>query len=205
MAVRVARLFFFTTLLLSMVACLRNAGKSSADKVEPAATFEGAVAFDLRPVDSTSGSRQWLATYASAGKTAKFRIELGPDQSGDDEDEAFHFSFGKGRLVSVPGSDASALLVDLKKALEARTVPNKVVRVTSLPFEVAILGENQSRTADGSFNTKPRGDWTAMKIFLANGEGEVFLNLNPAGHTAEFSIKDSGYGDVVLAELAKVL
>jgi hypothetical protein len=68
-----------------------------------------------------------------------------------------------------------------------------------------ILGENQSRSSDGSFSDKLRGDWIAMKIFLANGEGEVFLNLNPGASKAEFSIKDSDYGDVVLAELARIL
>ena len=203
--VRAAGIFLVVALLVSAAACSRSPSEPSGVKVEPARSYEGAVAFELTPVGSTSGSRQWIATYAAAGKTAKFRIELGPGHSGDDEDRAFHISFGKGRFVSVPGSDASAFLVDLKKALEAKTVPNKVVRVTSLPFEFAILGENQSRTADGGFNTKPPGDWTAMKIFLADGEGEVFLNLNPAGNKAEFSIKDSDYGDIVLAELAKVL
>ena len=44
-----------------------------------------------------------------------------------------------------------------------------------------------------------------MKISLSGGEGEVFLNLNPATNNAEFSIKDADYGDIVLAELAKVL
>jgi hypothetical protein len=198
-------IFLGLALLGNLAACSRNSDKPSGVKVEPAGPYGGAVAFEIRPVDSASGSRQWLATYAAAGKTAKFRIELGPGHSGDDEDKALHVSFGKGHFLSEPGSDASVLLVDLKRALEAKIVPNKVVRVTSLPFEFAILGENQSRTSDGGFNTKPPGDWTAMKIFLADGEGEVFLNLNPVANKGEFSIKDSDYGDIVLAELAKIL
>jgi len=46
-----------------------------------------------------------------------------------------------------------------------------------------------------------------MKIFLGKGdsEGEVFLNFNSALGKGEFSIKDSDYGDFVIAELAKVL
>jgi hypothetical protein len=198
-------MFLGLALLVSLAACSRNSDKPSDVKVEPAGPFEGAVAFEIRPIDSRSGSRQWLATYAAAGKIAKFRIELGPGHAGDEEDKTLHVSFGKGRFLGEPGSDASAFLVDLKKALEAKTLPNKVVRVTSLPFEFAVLGENQSRSSDGGFNTKPPGDWTAMKIFVADGEGEVFLNLNTAGNMAEFSIKDSDYGDIVLAQLAKVL
>ncbi len=146
-----------------------------------------------------------MACNVRCGRKEKFRIELGPGHSGDDEDKVLHVSFGKGRFVSVPGAEASVFLGDLKKALEAKQVPNNVVRVTSLPFEFVILGENQSRTADGGFNTKPPGDWTAMKIYLARGEGEVFLNLNSAANKAEFSIKDSDYGDIVLTELAQVV
>jgi hypothetical protein len=202
---KATRILTDLALLLSLVACSRNSGKPSDIKAEPSGLYDGAVMFELSPVENVSGSRQWLATYATAGKTAKFRIELGPGHSGDDEDKAFHVSFGKGRLLSEPESDASVFLVDLKKALEAKTVPNKVGRVASLPFDFVILGKNQSRTSDGGFNTEPRGDWVAMKIFLASGEGEVFLNLNTVANKAEFSIKDPDYGDIVLAELAKVL
>ena len=43
------------------------------------------------------------------------------------------------------------------------------------------------------------------KVFLADGEGEVFLNLNPKEEIGEFSVKDEEYGSVVVTELAKVL
>jgi len=44
-----------------------------------------------------------------------------------------------------------------------------------------------------------------MKIFLGEGDtgGEVFLNLNWVLGKAEFSIKDSDYGDFVIAELGE--
>lgn len=46
-----------------------------------------------------------------------------------------------------------------------------------------------------------------MKIFIGEGkhEGDVFLNLNPVIKKGQFSIKDSDYGDIVLAQLAQVL
>jgi len=192
-------------LLVTLIACSPKSDRPSDLVTEPSGVPEGSVEFDLTPVDNKSATRQWIATYSSKGKTAKFRIELGSAHAGDDEDKALHVSFGKGHFLSEPGSDASVLLADLKKALEAKTIPNKIARVDSLPFDLAILGENQSRSADGGFNTKPAGDWIAMKIFLANGEGEVFLNLNPVANKGEFSIKDPDYGDIVIAELAKVL
>jgi hypothetical protein len=191
--------------LFLAVACSPKPSKPSDVVVEPSGLAEGSVGFDLKPVDNKSGPRQRVATYSLRGKTARFRIELGSSHAGDDEDKALHVSFGNGRFLPEPGSDASAFLVDLKKALEAKTIPGKVERAGALPFEFVILGENQSRSPDGGFNQKPRGNWTAMKIFLAKGEGEVFLNLNPVANKGEFSIKDSDYGDIVLAELAKVL
>ncbi len=46
-----------------------------------------------------------------------------------------------------------------------------------------------------------------MKIFIGkeNQEGQVFLNLNPVIKECQFSIKDADYGDIVLAQLARVL
>jgi len=170
--------------------------------VEPGGPTEGSVGFDIA-VDNRSERQQWVATYASGRKTAKFRIELGPNKPGGDKD--FPISFGNGRFLAEPGSDASVLLIDLKRALEAKTIPQKVGRVAELPFEFAILGEKQSRSSDGGFSQKPSGDWTAMKIFLAKGEGEVFVNFNLVAGKGEFSIKDADYGDIVLSELAKVL
>jgi hypothetical protein len=56
-------------------------------------------------------------------------------------------------------------------------------------------------------NTQPAGNWTAMKIFIGDGddESEVFLNFNPVSKKAQFSEKDVDYGDAVVAKLATVL
>lgn len=114
-------------------------------------------------------------------------------------------SSGHGKFVSLPGSDAAVFVADLARALQARKAPSNVKRVDALAFDYVILGENQSRSRDGGFSDSPKGDWTATKIFLGDDQGEVFLNLNPTSKKAEFSIKDSEYGDFVVAELAKVL
>ncbi len=109
--------------------------------------------------------------------------------------------------MAEPGSDASFLLVDLKRALEAKAPPTKVQKLKTLPFTFVNLGDSLSHESGGGFNDKPPGNWTAMKIFIGQREqeGEVFLNFNLAIRKREFSIKDPDYGDLVLAELAKVL
>ena len=199
----IIRLFWVATLLVSLASCSPKSGTPPGPVTKPYDDTEGSVQFDIKPLQSKAGAAQWAATYSAGGKTAKFRIELGP--TSPINDASFSISSGKGRFLSEPGSDASILLADLKKALEAKTTPNKVGRVASLPFEFVILGKEQLRSADGSFSGNPPGEWVDMKVFLANGEGEVFLNLNPTSNKGEFSIKDVDYGDIVIGELAKVL
>jgi hypothetical protein len=168
----------------------------------------GSVGFDIEPLPGDTASQKWLATYSSQGKTAKFRIELGATKLlNDKESRDSDVQEGEGKFVAEPASDASVLLADLKKALEAKKLPAKVKRVSSLPFVFVSFGRNQSQASNGGFNPKPPGNWTPMKIFIGKGEleGEVFLNLNPVIKKGQFSIKDSDYGNIVLAQLAQVL
>jgi hypothetical protein len=161
---------------------------------------EGAVAFQISPSKSEAGKRSWLATYQADNRTARFVIELNESLQPIDN----FAGFGKGRFVADSTSDASSLIAVLAKALEAKTVPKKSKRVASLPFEFASFGNHVARSADG-FGADGQGDWMVMKVFLQGGEGEVFLNLNPVIGKGEFTIKDPDYGDIVIAELAKVL
>jgi hypothetical protein len=71
------------------------------------------------------------------------------------------------------------------------------------------LGTSLSRQSGenvigGSFTSSKPGNWIAVKLFLADGEGEVYLNINPAIGQGEFTTKDPEYGEVVLRELASV-
>jgi hypothetical protein len=166
------------------------------------------VGFDIAPLPNGNGAILFLATYTSQGETANFKIELdwapaeGPDSSGK-------IKAARGSIQAVPGSDASFLLADLKKALEAKKFPSRDQRVSSLPIKYVILGKNLSQAAGGSFADNPAGHWTAMKIFIGSGaendDGEVFLNFNTATGKAQFSEADADYGDYVLAKLATVL
>jgi len=178
---------------------------------EPGLPDDASVPFEIVQQPEQKGETDLLATYSSHGKVAKFRIETAttpvPDTSSS---VGFNLQMGHGRFVAEPGSDASVMLADLKKVLEAKVLPTKVKRASALGFTFAILGRNQSRSPNGGFNDKPAGDWNAYKIFIGGehddtDEGEVFLNFNLVEKKGEFSIKDPDYGDFVLAKLATVL
>jgi len=188
---------------LGLASC--GSGSSGAPHDEP-----GSVRFRVEEVSSIVldgiPRKTWLATHERDGKLARFRIELklAPPKPGS------FFSMTTGALHREAESQPEELLKALAAALDAKRAGPVSERRNSLSFSVAILGQNLSRggkakATAGSFSSNPPGGWMATKIFLADGEGEVFLNLNPAQGVGEFSIKDSEYGDIVLRELAKVL
>ncbi|MBZ5599683.1 MAG: hypothetical protein LAN83_15335 [Acidobacteriia bacterium] len=185
-----------------LVSCQRPA-KPDTRVEEMYFPTDGAVGFDILPAGSSAGAQGWSATYTDRdGKTTKFQIELGPATGSSDKSPAV--SSGQGKFLAETGSDPIPLLESLKKTLQARRMPRNVQKVDVLPFDYVVVGENQSRSPNG-LSGNPKGNWTSMKISFAKGKGEVFLNVNPVIHKAEFSIKDPGEGEFVLAELAKVL
>jgi hypothetical protein len=175
---------------------------------EPYIANAYSVGFDIAPLPSANGAMQWMATYTSQGRIARFEIELDPVPA-EGQANSNDVTAARGSIQAVPGSDATALLVDLKRVLEAKKFSPTDQKASSLPFKYVILGEDQSQAAGGGFNDKPAGHWTAMKIFIGSGkdgdDGEVFLNFNTVTGKAEFSEKDADYGDYVLAKLATVL
>ena len=165
------------------------------------------VPFEIVSLNKTASnglSQSYDCTYSARGRTARFQLLLQQPKPLPAERT---MGIGDGKFVAVQGSDNSALLEDLKKALDARHLPKNSMRIHELPFAFVVLGSAQSRDAAGSFSSQGHGDWVAMKIFLPKGgdDGEVFLNLNPVLGKGEFSMKDSDYGDYVVTELAKVL
>jgi hypothetical protein len=196
------------TLLLGTPACERYTTAPQGRIAEAYVPDSGSVGFDIASFESVNGSLRMTANYTSQGRTAKFRVEFGTAKTvGAKDSKDFPMKVGAGRFVSVPGSDASVLLLDLKKALEAKALPSKARRLETLPFTFVNIGENLSQAADGGFNAQPPGNWTAIKIFIGEGEqeAELFLNINEVSRKGQFSIKDPDYGDLALAQLAKVL
>ncbi|HZC65713.1 MAG TPA: hypothetical protein VE545_04010 [Candidatus Dormibacteraeota bacterium] len=195
--------------LFTLAACDSHPVEVQRESNEAYVVNDSSLGFDIQPLPSEGPATIWLATYASQDKTAKFRIELNASKPLDDKethDLGMLMQTGEGRFVAEGGSDARIMLANLRRVLEAKVFPAKTQRVRSIPFTFVSFGPNESRSADGGFSTKPVGGWTPMKIFIGEeDEGEVFLNINPAMHKGEFSIKDSDYGNFVLAQLARVL
>lgn len=192
-------------LQLSLTGCGRigiGFGHSDSEPIVPEAG-DGYLMFDLQPLEITASRQKFGCAFHAEGKTARFQFELIPRGASEDPSVAI----ASGRILAVPGSDASVFLRKLQVALEAKTFPTQVKRVSELPFTAAILGTHQSHAANGGFFVKPPGNWTAMKIFIGNEDSssEVFLNFNPVLGKGEFSMKDPDYGDELLRELAGVL
>lgn len=185
--------------LITLVACNKKSPPKAERVPEPYTATPSAVKFDIFPAGGSGGAQSWLASYTNGDRTTKFRIEVGPASAVQDRADMLS---GIGTLSAEPGSDPTVLLDSLKTALHAKRVPRTVMHADSLHFTYVLLGDHQTRQPDGSFSSSPAGNWIAMKIFLV--KGEVFLNLNPPDAVAEFSMKDPGEGDAVLAELAKV-
>jgi hypothetical protein len=192
--------------LVLLLACNRGADRSPA--VEHPLSGEAPVGFDLEPLKSGDGSQQWIGIYNSAGKIARFRMDFGPAESVPGKTAADPaVKSGEGTLLPEAGSDSSVLLVDLQKALRARTAPKVPLTKTSIPFTYVNIGDNLSQDRAGGFNANPPGNWTALKLIFGDGarESEIFLHINASTKRGQFSMKDPGYGDLALAELAKAL
>ena len=199
---------FLAMFLLVTSGCTRPATTGQGRTAEPYVPDSGSVGFDIRPLKGQDGSLTLEATYESRGKLARFAIEFGPTHNVESKDpKDFPMGTGQGRFLAESGSDATVLLADLQRALEAKEIPAKIQRVQALPFTFVNFGDNLSQAPAGGFNTNPPGGWTAIKIFIGEREqeGEVFVNFNPTIGKGQFSIKDADYGDLVLKQLATVL
>jgi len=202
------KLLLFLAIVPFVSACNRTNTQSNPKATDTFVNDPDALNFDIEPVDGNNPSAAWIGTYVSQGKTARFRVEFGTPDQRDTVVKNLFVSFGKGRFVAVKGSDASVLLVDLKKVLEAKKLPSRVQRVAELPFSYANFEQTQTRPSSSQgIRSQPDSQWTAIKIFLGEGdqECEFFINFNTVLKKGQFSLKDEEYGDEALARLAKVL
>jgi hypothetical protein len=129
----------------------------------------------------------FAASYPGRGSTARFDIALDGFQSIE------FLSTGRVTLIAVPGSDAHSFLAALERALDATRMPSTPKRVKRLALDCVILDYSR------------KTGWIHTKLFFGDDQGEVFLNLNPRTGRGEFSLKDSDYGNYVLAQLARVV
>jgi hypothetical protein len=183
--------------------------RSSSEPWRQVPTPEGALNFAIQPTRAAKGVAQlWDCSYSSRGRTAKFQLELEAAPSSD-RSEPLPIAFGKGAFLAVPGSDASSLIQDLRKPLQANAPPLAMHRVPKLAFTYASFGDHMSQATDGGFAANPPGKWAAYKLFVGTTSGgepaEVFLNVDAADGVGQFSIKDPDYGQTLLSYFNSVL
>lgn len=156
---------------------------------------------EIKSEATPEGTRKtWLATIQRDGFNSAFRIELLMKTLKPNE----LFAFSKGAFVREPNSNNEPFLRELAKLLSAKEIPDRVATSDRLDFGFTVLGTSQSHDRDDGFSSEPAGNWMATKVFVADGEGEFFLNLNPVDSAGEISLKDEEYGDTVIKALAPV-
>jgi hypothetical protein len=110
-----------------------------------------------------------------------------------------------------PPSQAKAFISRIAEIHGVKSSYKRFAPVDDLPMTIAILGRDLSRgTAEGDmvaggFRSSPPGPWMSVKLFLKDGEVELYLNINVTAGVAEFSVKDPEYGKALLPILASVV
>jgi hypothetical protein len=150
----------------------------------------------------SDGSRHYLADASEGPKACGFEIVIGKAKPTSDG----LFGFAPATILRKPGADCRPFLRGLATELGYRGKLPAPRPAEQLAASVAILGENQSRASlEVGYSSEPPGNWTVTKLFLADGEGEVFLNLDAVDHVGEFSVKDEDYAQIVITELARIM
>jgi hypothetical protein len=191
-----------TVSLVVLICCScaqsRRGVPSAAGKEQKAAASE-----QLRPGEF------WVSDLGSTAEGAARYLASTGENPGACRFEVLIEKSSKAALVRRSGSDCTTFLAALAKQLAFSGELPRPAHVDRLGASIAILGTHQSRSDEGEiaggFTSKPPGHWTATKLFLAGGAGEVFMDIDARDGIGEFSIKDEDYATVVVTELAKVL
>jgi hypothetical protein len=169
---------------------------------------EGALGFRISELPSTRpGTRHWRATWDSAGQRTQFDIVLLVPPPGD----SAPFEFTHGWLLRRAPSESGLFLAQLAALHHVPFGDIGFETHDSLPFTAAILGRDQSQGTSpsdlraGAFRSDPPGPWLVTKLFLADGDAELFFNVDSADGVAEFVPKDPEYGRLLLPLLGSIL
>ena len=183
---------FSTSSLIVALMCLGSACGSSTPALWPGAFRLS----DTRVLPE--GARRYLADASDGSHHCQFNIQLklrGRSLFGS------KVTFGR-----IPNADCRGFLEVLAQVLHYKgAIPSPKTR-TDLSAPMAFLGDQQVRL-DGSagFTAGPGGTWFVSKLFLGDGSGEVYFDLDETNHIGEFSLKDDDYAAEVITELASIL
>jgi hypothetical protein len=201
-------LLLFAALAGGLWAALRYMGSArpqsymsqqdSSDTVELSASFQ-----------PNTGMGLWSLQFPATGPPqVTFELNIGAKQ----EASSPGFHFAPGTLRARPGGAPVAFLKALTYALEAADTPSARHPAEQLSIDVGILGEHLSRgispspgrVVAGEFAESPRGSWLVTKLFLNEGQAEVYLALSAPLQRALLIKKDPEYGTDVVAEFARL-
>jgi hypothetical protein len=163
----------------------------------------------LRASELSTSSRQqraWRLTFDSTKAGAAFEVVLNVPANMN-PDSALAITHGVLRRVS--GGDGAAFLYSLARAFGADSVPRAAVPADSLMLDVGFLGTRLSHSSGkwvyaGEFTSAPPGNWIVTKLFLAAGQAEVFLAIEPTTGEAQLIAKDPDSANGVVAEFARL-
>ncbi len=181
--------------------------RTRPDSLHGSRQYTDTVVLRARQVTGTV-PRNWELSYPATGPAkAILHLEIEVYNPGT----ASQFSFTRGMLRGGGGSEPAVFLDDLATAVEASSWPRRGHRDT-LVFEVGILGEDLSRgvvgtdigAIAGEFSDSPPGDWLVTKLFLMDGQAELFLALNASEERGLLIKKDPAYATDVMAEFQRL-
>ena len=155
---------------------------------------------------SDTHRRVWTARYRSSSGATEFEIEL------EVAEPVAPSPFAHGAVIfrRIAGSTPGTMLSDLSRCLGLRTAPTAGSPVDELRCDMSFMGSRLTRGTGpdmlaGSFTSSPPGDWIVGKVFFSDGEGEVYLAVNPVERRGEFLAKDPEYSEAVVREFGRVL
>jgi len=179
--------------------CSHTTSGPPQSKASQADTF---LSFRIRQSPKQRAAQQtWICTYSQGKKSEEFELSL--NQS---EKPGQLLDSSAGEIRPHGSSKCRLMLKALASVLEADHKLWKPKHEASLKFATSSLGDNQSRSADDSFQESPAGDWTIFKCFVGdNDEGEFFLNLDLKSGRAEISLKDPDFANYLMNKFWAVL
>jgi len=167
------------------------------------------VTLGSRRTASADAGQRWELHYPVEGPhQAEFVLELGSHQPAS----SGPFAFARAVLRGRGGTEPSAFLNVLAVALGAESTWPRRPKADLLAIDVGILGSGLARggkSSEGNWiagefsDTKP-GTWLVTKLFLGDGQAEVFLALSDEEGQGLLIRKNPDDGPTAVAEFARL-